>query len=150
MKHLVKIIRLDDTLEIRHAVLKPFLQNKMETIVPGDSLPGTFHLGCFVENKLVAVGSFMPEFNYKFTEAPQFRLRQMATSASHLRQGCAKAILQHGMDILAQQNVKLLWFDAREKAFPFYLALGFEFASDFYQVPQTGPHKLMYKKLSPR
>lgn len=142
-------IPLIKTLDLRHQVLKPFLANKQATIVPGDHLNGTFHLGCYKQNELVSIGSFMPETNRNFPQERQYRLRQMATSPQHLRKGYGAAIITHGIALLKQQEIELLWFDARELAFPFYQALGFNFFGDFYEVPNTGRHKLMYKNLRP-
>ena len=44
-------------------------------------------------------------------------------------------------------NIELLWCDARLEATGFYERLGFKMKGEIYNVPNIGPHKLMYIEL---
>ena len=44
-------------------------------------------------------------------------------------------------------GIELLWGDARLEATGFYEKLGLKMKGEIYDVPDIGPHKLMYIKL---
>ena len=44
-----------------------------------DSQEGAFHLGVYLNDQLVCIGSFFKQINPKFAQANQYRLRAMAT-----------------------------------------------------------------------
>ncbi len=109
----------------------------------GDADELTFHLGAFVDKKLVSVASFYFEKNPLFPEAYQYRLRGMATMPEYQRQGLSSALLRTAFSVIKQNQCTLLWCNAREVAMGFYEKLGFEATGDLFDIPGVGTHRLM-------
>lgn len=111
----------------------------------GDDDELTFHLGAFVDGKLVSVASFYFEnhelFQDKFPH--QYRLRGMATLAEHRGQGLSSALLKTAFPLIKQNQCTLLWCNAREAAEGFYKQVGFSAHGEIFDLPLIGPHRLM-------
>ncbi|MBX2995192.1 MAG: GNAT family N-acetyltransferase [Bdellovibrionaceae bacterium] len=148
-----RFIRAEQTLELRAKVLKPFLQPH-ECVVPGDDDPNGFHLGASLEldGPLIGIASFMMERHPAlFLEHQNHaRLRGMASDPTVRRRGVGRGLVLRGLQELGPRGADLLWFNARANAFAFYESLGFLYASEMFDLPQIGPHKVMYKALSRR
>lgn len=145
----MKVLRINsgDTHEIRGQVLRPGLPLS-EAMFKGDDDDQTFHLGAFVENKLVSVASFYFENHPNLTEHPfQYRLRGMATIEGHRRQGLSKALLRMAFPIIKQNLSTLLWCNARSKAKGFYETVDFSSVGDEFEVEGVGSHYLMFKNI---
>jgi len=114
----------------------------------GDDLDQTFHLGAFIDNKLVSVASFYFENHPLLTEEPyQYRLRGMATLPEYQRKGLSSELLRVAFPIIKQNLCTLVWCNARESAVGYYQKVGFEKMGEIFEVPDVGPHYLMFKKL---
>lgn len=144
---MIRFIQAADTLALRSLVLRDELPAEQCTFAE-DQLPTTFHLGYFTEKQeLVCILTCQQEKHGKLSGIC-YRLRGMATDPAHLRKGYAKQLLAATETHLSTQlEARYLWFNAREIAFPFYQALGFEFMSDIFDIPGIGPHKEMFKLL---
>jgi GNAT superfamily N-acetyltransferase len=144
----LKVLRITsrDTIAIRHQVLRP--GRPVETCYfPGDDEDQTFHLGAFVEGKLVSVSSFFFE-KHPAIEAPyQYRLRGMATLPEHQRHGYSQELLKIGFPMVKQSLCSVVWCNARKSALGFYEKLGFQRISEEFEIPEIGPHYLMLKNL---
>jgi len=68
----------------------------------------------------------------------------MATAETVRGEGIGKQIIEFALQKLKQMKVEILWCDARLKATGFYQKIGFKTLGDIYEVPNVGPHKLMY------
>ena len=112
-----------------------------------DSQEGAFHLGAFLNDELVCIGSFFKQTNPHFTQANQYRLRAMATLPIAQKKGTAKSLLEFAVQKLKAENQDLLWCDARIIATGFYSKLGFSTKGSSYEIPIIGTHFLMYKPL---
>lgn len=137
------------TLPLRQKVLKPFLHVD-ECVNPGDNDPTSFHLGLFHERKLVSICTFVTEPHQSFYAGNPHRLRGMATDQNYRGQGLGQILLQHGTNVLRQKRCDLLWCNARQRAFSFYEKMGFFYVGPSFELPQIGPHKVMYKYLISR
>jgi GNAT superfamily N-acetyltransferase len=140
----VEVLRIKaiDTHPIRHKMLRP--NGTMDDcIFQGDNDELTFHLGAFVEKKLVSVASFYFERNEKFTDPNQFRLRGMATLPEHQGQGLSSALLRTAFPVIKQNQCTLLWCNARERAMGFYEKVGFVPSGEHFSIPNIGKHVLM-------
>jgi GNAT superfamily N-acetyltransferase len=113
----------------------------------GDQDELTFHLGAFVERKLVSVASFYFERSEKFPDQYQYRLRGMATSTEHQGQGLSSALLKTAFPVIKQNQCTLLWCNARERAMGFYEKVGFTRSGEFFELPHIGLHVLMSIKI---
>lgn len=144
---MIRFIAAEHTLALRSLVLRDSLPLE-ECTFDQDNDPTTFHLGYYTENQeLVCVLSCQKENHGKLSH-DAYRLRGMATHFNHHRKGYAARLMQAAEShIKTQLKIDYLWFNAREIAFPFYLAQGFQFMSDMFDIPGIGPHKEMFKML---
>lgn len=133
-----------DTYQIRHLMLRPG-GTLQDCVFKGDDDDLTFHLGAFIDGKLVSVASFYFENNIDFEiEHPhQYRLRGMATLAEFQGQGLSSALLRTAFPLIKQNQCTLLWCNAREAAEGFYKKVGFVSHGEIFDIPQIGPHRLM-------
>lgn len=118
-----------------------------DCIFQGDNDELTFHLGAFVDKKLVSVASFYFERNEKFPDQNQYRLRGMATLPEFQGQGLSSALLRTAFPVIKQNQCTLLWCNAREKAIGFYTNVGFVSHGEPFSIPHIGKHILMSIKI---
>jgi GNAT superfamily N-acetyltransferase len=139
-------IKSIDTYPIRHKMLRP--NGTIEDcIFQGDNDELTFHLGAFVDKKLVSVASFYFEKHPSFEDAYQFRLRGMATLPDFQGRGLSSALLRTAFPVIRQNQCSLLWCNAREKALGFYTRVGFKPCGELFTIQNIGKHMLMSIKL---
>lgn len=144
----VREISSRETWTLRWKVLRPHLLAAEDCVFPGDDDPGTFHLGAFLDGRIACIGTFKQETTPDFPEAIKpYRLRGMATEPTDHRKGLGKALILAAEKKLRKEGSHFLWFNAREIAFPFYQSLGYEFKGDLFDIPEAGPHKVMFKFL---
>ncbi|MEC7275954.1 MAG: GNAT family N-acetyltransferase [Bdellovibrionota bacterium] len=144
----MKILRISasDTIDIRHQMLRDG-RSREEAIFPHDEDDQTFHLGGFIEGKLVSVASFYFENHPDLVDEYQYRLRGMATLPEFQHQGLSSALLKMAFPIIKQNLCSLLWCNARTSAMGFYQNVGFEKIGEEFDIPTVGPHVLMFKKI---
>ena len=145
----VSFITAEQTLPLRHAVLKPYLRRE-ECALPEDYLSTTFHLGVTLGEQIVSIGTFILERHSDLSGGFPYRLRGMATDPKYQRQGMGSLILQEGIMHLKNLKCDLVWCNARKRAFPFYEQMGFQYFGPMFEMKDIGPHKVMYKHLIPR
>ena len=145
MNFQIKPITAAETYPVRHPVLRAG-QNLASCKMEGDDLPETYHFGGYLDEKLAGVASFMAEPNAHFVGA-QYRLRGMAVLSEHQNTGTGKELLLYGEQFLKDQNIDLLWFNARVDAFPFYKKMGYTVIGTPFEIEPIGTHYLMFKKL---
>ncbi len=147
MSFVIELIPAIETLPLRQKILRPSAP-LAECINGTDEAVGSFHLGGFVEKQLVTVASFHVESQIDLPSLFPYRLRGMATEPEFQGKGYGRQVLVKGMDLLhKQKNCDLLWFNARKNAYKFYETLGFSFLGEEFEIPQIGPHKVMYLRL---
>lgn len=138
----VRQIDAKDTLHLRNKILRPG-SNIDECQFDGDNSEQTFHLGAYVDDKLVSIASFYMENNEKFNSPFQYRLRGMATLSDFRGQGISSSLLKTGFSMIKKNNVPVIWCNARTEAFGFYEKMQFEKCSDEFEIQGVGPHFLM-------
>ncbi|MFZ6052704.1 GNAT family N-acetyltransferase [Halocola ammonii] len=143
----VREIAAEETHPLRHTVLWPHLNSTEECFIDVDQQKGAFHLGAFYNNSIVSIGSFFPEKNTELPGETHYRLRAMATDPEVRGMGAGRALIEKAEEKLKEMSVDLLWCDARKVALDFYTKLGFKIKGDWYDKPNIGPHKLMYKRI---
>jgi len=144
---MIKFITIDDTLlAIRNDVLREGKLSLEACVFPTDNLPGAFHLGYYVESKLACIASFHPQTFGEFTGAG-FQLRGMATIPGYQGKGFGNQLLNFAIVYLRGQKANYIWCNARKSARQFYLNMGFEVISPEFEVPDIGPHYVMYVKI---
>lgn len=78
------------------------------------------------------------------TPSRLMQLRGMAVLASHQRHGIGRQLLLHAEQI-ARSNERRLWCKAREIAVPFYERNGWMTTGDYFDIPNIGPHVIMWR-----
>ena len=144
-KALLKAKTIPSTLtyEIRKNILWPHIKNNDDSL-DIDNKPETFHLGVFLQEKIISVGTFVKENNPEFETKKQYRLRAMGTSSIYQKNGAGRILIQKAMNLLKENNMKLLWCSSRIHAIPFYQNLNMKSLKDIYNIKYIGPHKTMY------
>jgi GNAT superfamily N-acetyltransferase len=113
----------------------------------GDEEDQTFHLGAFVENKLVSVASFYYQKHPELEGEHHYRLRGMATHPDHQCKGLSRELLNVAFPIIKQNFCSLVWCNAREGAVGFYEKVGFKIERGPFEIVGIGQHFLMSKSL---
>jgi len=143
---MIKFIQPDELLSIRNEVLRGGVLTLDECRFPSDKVEGAFHLGYFMGNELLSIASFHPQPYGEFT-GTGYQLRGMATIESERGKGLGNQLLNFGIVYLKGLKANYIWCNARKKALPFYLNMGFEIISDEFEVPVIGPHYVLYVKI---
>jgi GNAT superfamily N-acetyltransferase len=148
----IQNITAREAIAVRHPVLrngKPIESCHFS----GDDLGTTYHLGAFEKDLLIGVATFLMNKDITIKEIKDiklfycYQLRGMAVIEKAQKKGIGKKILLHAEDMLRQQEIKILWFNARTTAVPFYEQLNYKVISDVFDVPGVGPHFKMMKFL---
>lgn len=142
----VKQIDAKDTHDLRHKILRPN-QDIADCKYPGDEDDGSFHLGAYVDDKLVSVASFYIDRHNDIEDEFQYRLRGMATDVEHRGKGYSLALLQTAIPLIEKNNIHVLWCNARSGALGFYQKVGFNVMSDEFEIEGIGPHFVMSKRI---
>lgn len=145
----VRRISASDTYQIRHAVLAPHLPLEAIKFLNDDDEDLSFHLGAFMDGKLVSVASFFYEKHPEFSDLHQYQLRGMATLPEFEKKGLSSELLNVAFPIIKQNFCTLVWCNARKSAVGFYEKVGFlKAGKNEFEIQDIGPHFLMYKKLT--
>jgi len=143
---MIKRISQEQTLPLRSVVLRNNIAPE-ECVFPTDSREGIFHLGCFKDEKLICIGTFMPE-DYKGKGTGGFRLRGMATDPAYAGQGFGAELINFAVNELRSVHASYIWCNARKPAVGFYSRLGFEVISEEFDIPGVGPHYDMFSQIA--
>ena len=146
MNYTIKKITAQETYIVRHPVLR---QGKpMESCVfEGDNLETTFHLGIFHKDRLVGISTFLLSRHPLLSEELQYQLRGMAVLNEYQNLGLGKLILNHGENLLKEQNIQIVWCNAREKAVNFYKKNDYTIIGLPFDIKDIGLHYIMCKTL---
>lgn len=143
---MIKFITADDVLPIRNEVLREGKLTLDECRFAGDDNAEAFHLGYYVDDALACIASFHPQ-TYGDFKGKAYQLRGMATTAQYRGKGYGNLLVNFAITYMRGQRVNYVWCNARKKAAPFYLSLGFEIISPEFDIPGIGPHYVMYVKI---
>ncbi|WP_044640789.1 GNAT family N-acetyltransferase [Risungbinella massiliensis] len=143
----IKTITPEDTYPIRHKVLRP--NQPIETCqYDTDHQKDSFHLGAFLDGKLISIASFYCETNDCFNTDLQYRLRGMATLEEYRNQKAGSSLIQYAETLLKKRGAQLWWCNARTSVSNYYQKLGLSEHGKVFEINPIGPHKLMYKKIA--
>jgi predicted GNAT family N-acyltransferase len=144
---ILKELPTADIRKLRHEVLWPHKASFEECVIEPDEIDTTFHMGAIEDGVVVGTSTFLVDINDKFDTKSQYRLRAMATSPSVRGKHVGRQIIEASIEKLKNMGIDLLWCDARLEATGFYEKLGLQMKGEIYNVPNIGPHKLMYIEL---
>ena len=142
----IKKITAFETIIVRHPVLRP--GRPIESChFDGDDLLSTSHFGLFLENQLAGVISAFKAQNKLFSEENQYQIRGMAVLSEFQKKGFGEALLEYCENEIRLISGDLIWFNAREIALGFYEKSGYEILGDPFEIPDVGPHYILFKAI---
>jgi ribosomal protein S18 acetylase RimI-like enzyme len=143
---IIKEITAQETFIVRHPVLR---QGKpLESCVfEGDDLSSTHHFGLYTDNHLIGIISLFQKTNAIFVSQKQAQIRGMAVLETHQKQGLGDALVKYCENYCNDNQIDLIWFNARTAAVGFYKKLGYQIVGEPFDIPDVGEHYLMYKEL---
>lgn len=145
MKEIRKISSID-TFLVRHPILregKPIESCQFD----GDDFETTTHFGLFIDKNLIGVISVFKNNNVIFNFENQFQIRGMAILNNFQRKGFGDELVKHSEEFVKSQFGKLIWFNARESAVPFYEKLGYTKIGEPFFIADIGIHHIMKKEI---
>lgn len=138
----------DVIIPLRAKVLRPGLPLE-KSGYPQDSLDTTFHICALVNQNVASCGTFVSAVTGFFPNAKNpYQLRGMATDPKYQGQKLGQKIIQEGEKILKEKKSELLWMNARVSAIPFYEKCGYQQIGEVFDIPDVGPHIIMFRHLS--
>ena len=69
----------------------------------------------------------------------------MAVLPTHQKKGLGDLLLEAAEDYIKQKDADLIWFNAREVAVGFYSKAGYTISGELFEIPNVGPHYVMFK-----
>jgi len=141
---MVKFLIADETLPLRSMVLRDGAPLN-DCHFQGDDAPGTFHMGYqSPDGAVVSILTCQSEPMEGY-DGIGYRLRGMATHPDWRGKGVGSHLLLSAIEHLSTVvTADYLWCNARRVAYDFYLHLGFDFVSGEFDIPNIGPHRVMY------
>jgi len=142
---IIKKISSTETFSVRHPVLrkgKPLESCHFD----GDNLETTQHFGLYLDEELVGIISLFKKSNPDFKENNQYQIRGMAVLEDHRKKDFGKALIRYSEEQCKNQNVDLIWFNARIEASGFYEKMGYQKIGVPFEIPDVGEHIVMFKK----
>lgn len=121
----ILLINSKDTHYIRRSVLKGIAPSD-KNIFPLDEEELSFHLGGFVEKKLVSIASFYFNKHPLIDAHHQYQIHGMATLHRFRHKGLSSALLKTAFPIIKQNLCKVIWCYTYSDAVGFYKKVGFE------------------------
>lgn len=131
---------------MRQAVLRPG-QPPETTVYPGDDAPGAWHVGAFVDGVLLGIASVYTEAPAGQADPCAYRLRGMAVLPGHQGQGYGRALVQACVRHVLAHGGRTLWCNGRVSALGFYRSLGFVPVGAEFDLPYSGPHYRLVRKV---
>ena len=146
------------TWPLRQEVLRPGRAVR-DCIYPGEDDPRAAHGAALRRGPaeaggdltVLAVGVVMPQ-------APPWdpgvddgwRLRGMATRAGSRGRGLGRQVLDLLIDHVSDEGGGLLWCNARTPALALYQRAQFVSRGEVFEIPEIGPHLVMWRIVEPR
>lgn len=143
---IISNVELEEIYPLRSRVLRPG-QAIESCHYKEDSVSGCFHLGAKVGSEVIGIASFYEEPHLSLPANLSYRLRGMAVLEEYRSSGVGKQIINRAIDICKQASADLLWCNARQSAAGFYKKLDFDYHGDSFDLPNIGPHFVMFTKL---
>ena len=98
-----QIIPSQLTYKIRKEVLWPHIKDGVYSLDVDDK-KNTFHLGTFLDEKIISIGTFVKQENNNFNCKGQYRLRAMATDGKYRKKRCKNIIFKSNRNFKKQKH----------------------------------------------
>ena len=129
----------EQTYPLRRAVLRKNMPNEPHEF-KGDFDNGAFHLGFFLEDRIVGVVTVLIFENVA-------QIRGMAVDEAFQGKGIGAQLVKEAEFLIKQKQVSRIWMNARASAVSFYEKLGYSILGDRFEIEPIGPHYVMEKNL---
>jgi len=146
MKAIIRQITTEETLAVRHPVLRSG-RPREDCYFPGDDLESTVHFGVYDNDTLAGVATFL-EKKFPDFEGAHLQLRGMAVLDQYKGKGFGKLLLKKGEQLAIENGICLIWCNARINAKPFYENFGYKTFGNSFEIPIIGTHFVLYKEIS--
>ena len=144
----MKILQISakDTFPIReHMLNESSPLGEHAFVMDDDDL--SFHLGAFVNNRLVSIASFYFEKHPYIDGENHCRICGMATLNEFQKNGYSTALLNAAIPLIKRNSCNLVWCNVRESAIGFYQKSGFHVQGESFELPEGGKHRLMIRSI---
>ena len=141
---MIREIKPFETYSVRNEVLRK--GKPIETCYfEGDNAETTMHFGLEHHTEIIGVVSVYQVNNKLFDAEIQFQIRGMAVLETHQHKGYGALLIERAEKYCFVKNASVIWFNAREKAVPFYKKKGYTSIGDSFEIPEVGTHFVMFK-----
>ena len=141
---MIKEIQSSETYLVRQEVLRK--GKPIETCYfEGDDAETTMHFGIELNKKIIGIVSVYQVNSQLFFDEIQFQIRGMAVLNEFQGNGFGTQLLAEAENYCTSQKTTLIWFNAREKAVPFYEKNGYQTKGNSFEIPEVGTHYIMFK-----
>lgn len=108
----------------------------------GDDEPTTVHLGAIVDDRIVAISTWLVAPDPVAPLLRSVQLRGMATDPRSTGRGLGRALLDVGLRRARSDGHDRVWANARVTALGFYEGAGLTVSGPIFETPSTGlPHR---------
>jgi GNAT superfamily N-acetyltransferase len=153
---MVELVPAWTTWPLRQEVLRPGRAVR-DCVYPGEDDSRAAHAAALrrgptpdADLLVLAVGVVMPEAPSWDPAAPDgWRIRGMATRPDVRGAGLGRLVLDLLVSHVATEGGGLLWCNARTPALSFYERAGFLPRGDVFDLPEIGPHRVMWRTVEP-
>jgi len=142
----VRAIEPGETYALRRALLRPHQQSH-EMTWSGDEHPDTLHIGGFRDERLVGIGTVHRQVMPGSGEPDAWRIRGIAVDHGHRGHGLGYLMLYRLVEHAASRGGRVVWANATAVSFGFFEHHGFVRRGDPFELPEIGPHYVVYAEL---
>lgn len=143
----IRVITPSDTYELRRALLRPH-QRLNEMAWPADELPDSLHVGGYRGDNLAGIGTIHRQPMPGTAEPEAWRVRAIAIDFGHRGYGLGASILNHLIEHATVSGGRLVWANATAVSFGFFEHHGFKRRGEPFELPEIGPHYVVFAELS--
>jgi len=141
---MIKEIQASETYWVRQEVLRK--GKPIETCYfEGDDAVTTTHFGIELNKKIIGIVSVYQVNSKLFFDEHQFQIRGMAVLEAHQQKGYGALLIERAEKYCFDLKASVIWFNAREKAVPFYEKSGYQIIGNSFEIPEVGTHFVMFK-----
>ena len=141
---MIREIKSFETYSVRNEVLRK--GKPIETCYfDGDDAETTMHFGLEHHTGIIGVVSVYQIKNKLFDDEIQFQLRGMAILETYQQKGYGALLIERTEKYCFEKKASVIWFNAREKAVPFYKKNGYTIIGDSFEIENVGTHFVMFK-----
>jgi GNAT superfamily N-acetyltransferase len=140
----IRAVSVEQIIDLRHAMLRQGLPRD-QALFPGDDAPTAIHLAAIAGEAVVGC---LTLHKNEWQGEPAWQLRGMACRENWQKQGIGRQLVEAAERALRKgASPQQMWCNARVPAIGFYKKMGWQIASEPFEIPTAGPHVKMQKPL---